>query len=477
MRNRERRRAKQKARANDRRRRDAAWASGAPMSSAPMSSETVALAYMFDASITLHENNTAAYERSVAGLVGKPGSGPHWRQVVSAVVLDELEHVVSHLWEAGWQPADVARIVTRRLSTRHARMVVDVITRELAEYAPATIDERWDRQLAALGAGVWWNNDSAYLDQWETREGTDRSGVLRCACEIHSVLTVLPVLPVLGPLPGKARRGSLHPDRATAPSDQRMLDRVRGLLAKAESTEFAEEAEALTAKAQELMARHSIDYALLAVETGSRDAPVGIRIGIDNPYELAKSALLHHVSAANRCKATWSKALGFSTVLGFQSDLEAVELLYTSLLVQATRAMVQAGPRRDRRGRSSTRSFRQSFLQAYAVRIGQRLHEATEDASRAADDDRHLPVLAARDSAVQRAFHTMFPDATFVSTSIKDLDGWASGTAAADLATLHARQAVEDGDDGPADRARRPRRGSERVGAGETIEEPVLALR
>src|SRR5262249_39679 len=154
-----------------------------------------------------------------------------------------LEHVVSHVWEAGWQPADVARIVTRRLSARHARMVVDVITRELAEYAPATIDERWDRQLAALGVGVWWNGDSPYLHQWEMREEIDRSGVLHCACEIHSVLAVLPVLPVLGPLPGRARRGSLHPDRGTVPSDQRMLDRVRALLAKAESTEFVEEAE------------------------------------------------------------------------------------------------------------------------------------------------------------------------------------------------------------------------------------------
>lgn len=55
------------------------------------------------------------------------------------------------------------------------------------------------------------------------------------------------------------------------------------------------------------------------------------------------------------------------------SDLDAVELLFTSLLVQATTAMLAAGSRQDAHGRSRTRSFRQSFLAAYAQRIGERL--------------------------------------------------------------------------------------------------------
>ena len=60
-------------------------------------------------------------------------------------------------------------------------------------------------------------------------------------------------------------------------------------------------------------------------------------------------------------------------MVGFAGDVEAVELLFTSLLVQATAAMMRAGSRTGRNGRSRTRSFRQSFLHAYAVRIGQRL--------------------------------------------------------------------------------------------------------
>src|SRR5207244_6249382 len=177
---------------------------------------------------------------------------------------------------------------------------------------------------------------------------------------------------------------------------------------KAESTSFAEEAEAYTAKAQELMARHSIDYALLSVGAGVRDEPVGRRIGVDNPYEAPKVLLLDAVAGANRCRAIWSSSFGFVTVLGFAADMNAVELLFTSLLVQATAAMMQAGSRRDAHGRSSTRSFRQSFLTAFAQRIGERLVTATKQATEQArrdlaghpGADRLLAVLGSGESAV-----------------------------------------------------------------------------
>src|SRR6266542_1750579 len=92
---------------------------------------------------------------------------------------------------------------------------------------------------------------------------------------------------------------------------------------------------------------------------GARDEPVGRRIGIENPYEAPKVLLLDAVAGANRCRAIWSSSFGFVTVLGFAADIAAVELLFTSLLVQATTAMMHAGSRRDAHGRSTTRSFRQ----------------------------------------------------------------------------------------------------------------------
>src|SRR5438552_3000516 len=66
------------------------------------------------------------------------------------------------------------------------------------------------------------------------------------------------------------------------------------------------------------------------------------------------------------------------------ADLDAVELLFTSLLVQANAAMIRAGGKKDEYGRSRTRSFRQSFLVPYAIRIGERLAEATGHAEQEA---------------------------------------------------------------------------------------------
>jgi hypothetical protein len=65
-------------------------------------------------------------------------------------------------------------------------------------------------------------------------------------------------------------------------------------------------------------------------------------------------------------------------VVGFASDVEAVELLFTSLLVQAQAALQAAGARKRGDGSSRTRSFRQSFLVAYATRIQERLGRVAE---------------------------------------------------------------------------------------------------
>jgi hypothetical protein len=73
-------------------------------------------------------------------------------------------------------------------------------------------------------------------------------------------------------------------------------------------------------------------------------------------------------------------------VVGFPPDLRAVEALFTSLLVQATRTMASHGARCTSSGRSRTRSFRQAFLTSFAARIGERLAEATHDAEAEATD-------------------------------------------------------------------------------------------
>ena len=176
--------------------------------------------------------------------------------------------------------------------------------------------------------------------------------------------------------------------------DDRALRRIRGLLAKAESTEFADEAEALTAKAQELMTRHAVDAALLdagrapAGDVGTR------RVHVADPYVRAKMQLLAAVAEANDVRLVWYQKLGIANLVGGRADLDAVELLFTSLLLQVAQALSSA--ERQDGGRSASRTFRRAFLLGYAHRIGERLQSARQRATAdAAAERRRRPAARA----------------------------------------------------------------------------------
>jgi hypothetical protein len=358
--------------------------------------------------------------------------------VVDASLGEISTHILGLIWKRGWQPTDVARAIELRHGKAHRRWIIDLMASEIGTYPAARIHDRWIAQLQSLGADIWWADDGGHMRLWAAREQLDRGSAVRVAIETVTVINYLPDLPVLMPPPGVARRGSLSASAPNRAADQRMLGKVRGLLAKAESTKFPDEADAYSAKAQELMARYSIDHALLAGQDDDPDKPVGIRVTIEAPYAETKALLLQVVAEANLCRSVWTADLGFTTVFGFPSDLEIVEMLFTSLLVQGTSAMVREGSTVRPDGTSRTKSFRQSFMQAYALRIGERLQEvAVRTSSDVAETDaRLLPVLASREKAVAKHLEQVFPEFRQSRIRISDEHGWASGTAAADRASL-----------------------------------------
>ncbi len=379
-------------------------------------------------------------------------SDPRLQRTVVGVLIESLTLAVTAAWRRGWQPADVHRLAGRRLAVADQALVVDAMSHELDRYAPSTIDPHWSAQVIDLEGGVWWPGSLTWIDARRAQGSDWLTLVLGCLAAWH-LLVRLPTLEQLTPLPGEAVRppetASADPATEQPVVDERVLSRVRMLLAKAESTTFEAEAETFTAGAQSLMARHSIDAALLAADDAARHrgttAPHGRRISVDNPYDAPKAMLLDAVASANRCRMVWSRELGFGTVVGFEADLECVELLFTSLLVQATRTLTSAGSRSDGYGRSRTRSFRSSFLTAYASRIGERLAEATagEEAAAtavASTQGRELvPLLAARAEQVDEAVDEWFPTVTSHKVgSVRDAEGWHSGRAAADRAQLGA---------------------------------------
>lgn len=442
---RERHKAKRKAESAARRRRAAD--SGSDDSSGIFGAQGVpaqrqAAEQLIDEAVRARDRGQpGAFERCRDLLTAGPG-GLAGTQIVNRALFATLLHEVDQAWRRGWQPSEIVRVARREHTVRHGRLATDLIAGQMREYSAATVPARWKAQLAALGADVWWQHDDHFLSLWGDRHGVDRATTIEVMIDVLlSLVTMQPVAPT-GPMPGTVEATGSAEDRL----DQRILDRVRALLAKAESTDYPDEAEAFSAKAQELMTRHRIDHALLAAKSKERDTPATRRIVVDNPYEVPKSLLLQVVAEANSCRAVWMKRFGLVGVVGFAADLDATELLFTSLLVQATRAMTGSGSKTDGAGRNTTRSFRQSFLTSYASRIGERLGAASEEVTRAAvasePDMALLPVLAARSDAVRDAVAEQFPELTQVAASVSNGAGWAAGRAAADWAVLHGRDEV-----------------------------------
>lgn len=212
-------------------------------------------------------------------------------------------------------------------------------------------------------------------------------------------------------------------DHLMPEADDRRLSTIRGLLAKAEATQFPEEAEAFFDKASEMIARFAVDEAALwAASSGSREEPGEIRLVVHPPYLGQKAVLVGAVAGAQGCQAVrfgnGSAPDGeVIAVVGFPSDLRWVETLVTSLLVQLTAAMLAGCPR----GLSPARSagWRRSFIMGFADEVGSRLSGDREVAAREADLD-HRPgtganadsmavVLVERSEEVVEEFRRRFP--------------------------------------------------------------------
>lgn len=369
---------------------------------------------------------------AVAQLVEHLAGAPH--RATAEVIAGYLEDEVAHLWRHGWQPADVDRVVGRELSKPEVDLVRSAIGAQSATYRElgAKVAPAWMDQLGRIDAATVLDDDGPYLlhqGHWPD--------TLLAAVRAMALLTRLPSLPVLVDPPERWVDGPAASAGSLPPS---VLDKVRALLAKAESTTFEAEADAFTAKAQELMARHRIDRAVLdAGRHDGHEQPAARRVGVDDPYADAKAMLAGGIAAANGCRAVWSKELGFTTVFGFAGELDAVEELYTSLLVQATIALRREGSKQDRYGRSRTTRFRRSFLVAFAHRIAQRLTEtvaATVDAASEETGTALVPILAARDEAASAAAEEAFPDLGSFAPTATDGEGWFAGTLFGDQADL-----------------------------------------
>jgi Protein of unknown function (DUF2786) len=331
-----------------------------------------------------------------------------------------LQSGIAHVLDSGWAHDEISRVVRRRAGATAASIVAG----PLAEVAPRR------RRSGGPVSASWRATSVRRIDPASSNWKAD----LSTAISVLAIIGHLPALPCLGSVRSTTSNPGSH-------EQERLFTRIRGLLTKAESSDFAEEADAFMTKAQELMTRYCVDRTMVEadVEGNGTSQVESRRVWLEDPYLEAKALLLTNVASANRCRAVLDREFGFSTLVGHPADLDATDLLFTSLLVQATRRITALGNDPTYAQSSRKPSYRRSFLVAYGGRIGFRLRDANEAATAAADEslgNRLLPVLASRQEQLDAAVGDLFGELKKMEYSLTDIAGWAAGTAAADRAEL-----------------------------------------
>jgi Protein of unknown function (DUF2786) len=195
-----------------------------------------------------------------------------------------------------------------------------------------------------------------------------------------------------------------------------LLARVRKLLAKAEGAGVtAAEAQALTAKAAELMAKYGIDRALLAAARPETDRPADRVIDVGNPWARVQAHLLCGLASALRCQCVILPRPGPGSrihMFGFSSDLERTDVLYTSLLVQMWQGLAaEQVPAWSRSPRAWRRSWLLGFAAAVVARVRAAEQEATSRATapQARSGSQTALVLADRALVIRRNIEQAYP--------------------------------------------------------------------
>lgn len=371
-----------------------------------------------------------------------PTNGTYIRtdEVRAEILLDELNGA----YERGWQPADVLHMAAHSGDPTDAPLAAASVLfdahRTRADHRAPT---EWLHQVRTIGdrhpaiARVTEHDHSFEAGLFRVLPYVSRFQVdgLAYTWKYLPRFTHLTAPPSQWPQVRTAPDGTIP-----AAPDPRVLERIRGLLSKAESTEFPDEAEAFTAKAQELMTRYAVGAAVLGSAGSATDPVRGRRLHLERPYAKEKVLLLTAIGDANRVRTVWFTRVQIATIVGTVVDLEQVEMLFTSLLVQSARAMNAAGTA-GRRGGGAT-SFRRAFLTGFANRIGERLREVQAHATAEAAADARVPmtdlapILARRSEAVDAEFQRLFPTTRASGGRGVDADGFHAGRDAAESASL-----------------------------------------
>lgn len=209
-----------------------------------------------------------------------------------------------------------------------------------------------------------------------------------------------------------------------------IIRKISGLLAKAEGTDNEHEAAAFFEKAQELMIKHAIEEAQVRADKIARDGrkvenpiQVDFMYATNDAHAKGKIALVqavakaHHVKViayrtststsawfARKNKVEANKYAQWCILVGYAQDLENPKTLYASLLIQWTRFV-----RQDALGAGLAKTeefgFRTGHLVGFAARIRRRLVDLNERIVSAANAN---ALMVDKDTEVEAFYRQAF---------------------------------------------------------------------
>lgn len=230
-------------------------------------------------------------------------------------------------------------------------------------------------------------------------------------------------------------------------SNEKITRTIAALLAKAESTNHEKERDAFLAKAQELQIKYVVEDSAIRERMGQKKEEIISRKFCEErhgSFIKAKRELINYLARMNRCMAVIGAKRSYVEITGYESDVDFVSVMYTSLLLQMQSAMA-----RDEVFRSAgdpVKTWRTSYAHAWVRRVAARL----QDALKASESDAEVStpgtaiVLRDRRQEVSVAVSARYGKLRqgYKNTATSSYSGYAAGDAAGRRANLNNRGSV-----------------------------------
>lgn len=182
-------------------------------------------------------------------------------------------------------------------------------------------------------------------------------------------------------------------------------ERIQALLRKAETT-TPEEAELLTAKAEQLMLKYGIDRALLnSRSTGEKERIELVKIPLKGIYAKAYMDMMYSIAMAYgnvRAFFTPVKQSDITlTIVGFESDVSQLKVLLASLQLQAVVALNTWVKSVDMSDYTAMEKFkaRRTFIKSFGEGAASRIRKTRASAVKEAESSTPGTEVVLRDRA------------------------------------------------------------------------------